>query len=43
MLDTENKFTRNEMTETLTLPSNCSPLIHQVAGHFFGQTKYGLG
>ncbi len=31
------------VTECVSLPMNCCPLSHQVAGHFYGQGRTKLG
>lgn len=35
--------TTNLNTESSSLPVNCLPLTHQVAGHFFGKGRTKLG
>jgi len=44
-LDTNSKM-ENESTngtDDQILPTNCLPLYHQVAGHFFGKGRTKLG
>jgi hypothetical protein len=43
-LDTvENRSHSNNNSDDSVLPQNCTPLTHQVAGHFFGKGKTKLG
>ena len=45
----ESKYSDNVDTESsesncsVDLPENCCPLVHQVAGHFYGQGRTKLG
>ena len=39
----KNNLNTNHLEEKLSLPKNCSPLVHQVAGHFYGKGKNKLG
>ena len=39
----ENISNESSSNENINLPLNCSPLTHQVAGHFYGQGRTKLG
>ncbi len=38
-----NNNNNNNNNNSCVLPTNCFPLTHQVAGHFFGKGKTKLG
>jgi hypothetical protein len=44
-LDTNSKMENESKngTDDQILPTNCLPLYHQVAGHFFGKGRTKLG
>ena len=39
----DNCFNEASGENVQALPSNCMPLVHQVAGHFFGKGRTKLG
>ena len=43
MSGSESEQQHNINSNSVDLPPDCEPLVHQVAGHFHGKSKTNLG